>query len=82
MGFQRAVEDDQEFTHSGGEGEFGWFSSGPQSLIKGAQGWVVSSGNQCGHVEAVLPTDFNDEGREGFLRLMQRSRDTRPHAFQ
>jgi hypothetical protein len=45
IGFECAVEDDQEFSHRGGEGKFGWFASSTQSSIESAQDWVVSSGN-------------------------------------
>jgi len=45
VGFEGAVKDDQEFSHRGGEGKFGWFAGGAQSLLKSAQDWVVSSGH-------------------------------------
>jgi len=45
VGFDCAVKDDQEFSHRGGEGKFGWFAGGAQSLVKSAQDWVVSSGD-------------------------------------
>jgi hypothetical protein len=29
-----AVEQDDEFAHDGGEGEFGWFAFGDETLVK------------------------------------------------
>lgn len=45
IGFEDAIEDDQEFSHGGGEGELGRFAGGAEALIKLGQDGVVA----CGH---------------------------------
>jgi hypothetical protein len=50
---EQAVEEDDEFAHDGGEGDFGGFASFAQALVKDAQDGVVADGGEGGHVEDV-----------------------------
>src|SRR5437879_5263387 len=51
--FEGAVEGEEEFSHGGGEGEFGRFACDSQTLVKSGQDRVVAGGHQCRHVEAI-----------------------------
>ena len=47
------VEDEQEFSHDGDEGDFGRFACGEQTLVEGAQLGMMTCRDQGGHPEAA-----------------------------
>ena len=49
--FQEPIEQDDEFSHDGGEGEFGGFSVGSESLVKVSEDGIVVAGSEGGHVK-------------------------------
>ena len=51
--FEEVIEEDEEFAHDGGEGEFGRFVGGAQVEVESAQDVVGAGGAQSGHVEGV-----------------------------
>ena len=51
--FKEVVHEDDELAHAGSEGDQGFFTSGPESLIKVFQDPVMTHGTQGGHVEGT-----------------------------
>lgn len=49
--FDHGVEDDQQLSHAGGEGDFGFFPLGLEPGIEGFEYGVMASGDEGGHVE-------------------------------
>ena len=47
------IESEEEFSHDGSESDFVRFAVAAQRLIEVAQNQVVTSGHQCGHVQAA-----------------------------
>ena len=47
------IESEEEFSHDGSESDFVRFAVAAQALIEVAQDQVVTSGYQCGHVQAA-----------------------------
>jgi len=60
-GFEGVVEGEEEFSHHGSQGQFVWFAFGAQTLIKVGEDWVVTGGDQCGHVEAAAQSASSTE---------------------
>nr|WP_232493850.1 DUF4915 domain-containing protein [Novosphingobium kaempferiae] len=50
---QHCVESDEEFSHGGDDGDFGWFSSAFHSLVECCDDWVCAAGDESGHVEGI-----------------------------
>ena len=45
------IHQDDEFTHDGGEGDFGGFAGGTEPLVKRLELAIGMGGDQCGHVK-------------------------------
>ena len=66
------VEDDEEFAHGGGDGDFVGFVLGDEAVVEGFDDGIVPYGDDGGHVEGRsdvspaegLPTPFAEEVRE------------------
>lgn len=50
--FEGGVEGEEEFSHDGGESEFGRFAGGAEATVKRGEDGIVPGGDQGGHVEA------------------------------
>ena len=55
--FEEVVEEDEEFTEDGGEGEFGGFASVAETLVKGAEDGIEADRAECGHVESTAEAE-------------------------
>ena len=51
--FKDLIHEDDEFTHDGGQGDFGRFASGAKALVKRFKLTVGTSSNQSRHVESA-----------------------------
>src|SRR4030042_5956408 len=49
--FEHGIEDEHEFAHASGEGQFFGFASGQEALVKGADHRVPASGHYRRHIE-------------------------------
>ena len=45
------IGENDEFSHDGGEGDFGLFSAGDEAVIEGFERWIASSGGNGCHIE-------------------------------
>jgi len=50
---EQGIGQDDEFTHDGGEGEFGFFAGFDQALVEGAEFGIVAAGGERGPVEGA-----------------------------
>ena len=64
IGCEQGVDEDDELSHDGGDGDLGWFSGGDEAPIFGLQVRVEPHRNQRGHVEGLAKSRVTsvDEG--------------------
>ena len=51
--FEHGVEDDEEFSHAGGDRFFGLFAVGAKSFVEVFDSGIATDGGEGGHVEGV-----------------------------
>ena len=61
------VEDGQEFAHTGGDDDLGYFACFLQALGEGADDRVASDGSERGHIKHA--TDGSASGEDGSFAL-------------
>ncbi len=47
------IGENEEFSHDGGDGDFGLFSAGDETVVEDFEGWIVSRGGKGGHVQGA-----------------------------
>lgn len=55
--FEEVVEEDEEFAHDGGEGQFCWLTGSTQFCVEGAENGIGTNGGESSHVENIAQSD-------------------------
>ena len=60
--FDHGVQDSQQLAHAGYEGDLFWFACSNQAIVEDLDHWVVTRGDQRGHVEHMSHAASTKDG--------------------